>query len=475
MRNIYGIGVAVLVAGAGSGVGCAGSAGGAPDHGGGGQDAGSDASSGDARSMEASLSDSHSSAEARTSDVQTSITVQGTVTDSAGNAIVDRAVSLLDGTGQLEVVLTDTSGKFSVPNVVTPYDVLVTGPSITTPIAYFQLTAASLELLGADASSAATPPPTESTATISFNVTLPACGGDCTLFLTGSVNGDGIGGYNPIALPESTSYASDLEFVWQGSSPASAQANVLVANASLTSFWYSTFTETVSPSDAASWGAVVPSALTTAGTLGLTSTEDGSFPGWSTPYLGVVVNFPGGGSTQLVDLQTPTLSAGIPDVVGATLSVSASTALAVDAGPAEVASIAVKSSLPLTTTSESLNLYPPASWITPSGGGDGTLPLRSTLQWTPAASAPPGLNLLGIATSTGSCTVFTNGSEVSLTSLVKLGVSLSPGTYTLVLEQLGPEPSLDSLLSGGALLKLLDQGFGYSSLQYAQLKGTLSP
>jgi hypothetical protein len=474
MRNIYGIGVAVLVAGAGSAVGCAGSGGGAADHGGDGQDAGSGTSTGDARSAEASLADRNPRSETSASDVQASVTVQGIVTGGSGINITDRAVSVLDGAGQLQVVLTDTSGKFTVPDVVTPYDLLVTGPSTSLPIAYLHLTAATLQLYG-DELSSTTPPPTESSASIAFSVALPACGGDCTLFVADSLNGEEAGNYGSVIVPESTSYPAEVSFQWHGSSSASAEVNVLVANASLTSFWYSTFSETLLPSDAATWGVVTPSALATADTLTLTSTEDGSFPGWATTSLGVALYFPGGGSTELADLQTPTLSAGIPDILGATLSVSASTSLSVDGGAATVASIAEKTSLALTTASESLNLYPPASWITPSVGGGGSIPFRSTLQWTPSASAPLGLNLVQIGTPTGSCLVFSSTSEVSLTSLLKLGVPLSPGAYTLVLEQLGPEPSLDSLVSGGALMKLVDGPFSASWLQYSQVEGTLSP
>jgi hypothetical protein len=429
-------------------------------------DAGADALPG-----EASIVDRRSGPDTA-SDRDALITLVGAVSDSSGKVIADRGVSVLDGAGHMQAAITDASGRFTMPGVATPYDLVVAAPAANSSVAYVGLTTATPTLWAYPTSSLAH---TTYGADLSITISLPNCGGDCTLLLATSVNGTGGGAYSSISLASSTSYTQTLGFSWVGSTTATGQVNVLVANSALSSFWYTAISADLTDGGSSTSGAIKLPPVDTAGTLTLTSDEDGSFLGWSSPTLSISLNFPGGASTSLAALETSTLSAGIPDLVGATVSVAAIASLTEDGGVSGLDSLVEHRNLPLTTTSEVLKLYSPASWTTPSSTGGGDLPLRSTLQWALPTGTPGGFDLVDVGAGGTGCLVLSATKEVSLTSLVKLGVPLSPGAYSLLLEELRPGPSLDSVVGDGKLAALLDDEDTAISAQISSISGTLSP
>ena len=105
-------------------------------------------------------------------------------------------------------------------------------------------------------------------------------------------------------------------------------------------------------------------------------------------------------------------------------------------------------------------IYGAASWIAPStAGSTAALSLGSKLAWVPYPSAPTGFDFLTIESASPSafvCYVFSADASVSLPDLVKLGVPLAPGPFVIGLEELRPQPTLDSALETGQVFSIIN-------------------
>ena len=238
----------------------------------------------------------------------TLITVAGSVTDDLDNIVADCAINVIDAAGVSHVGLTDVAGSFTIDGVAVPYSLSVAAPPGGVPIVYVGLRTTK-PLLWADSSATA---PGWNTANITLDVTLPACGSECSLFLSGFANGKASYGYDVMSYTPLTVAPVNVEVGWSGSSTASAGVDVLIANASLTTFWYTQVPATVSNGVSVNAGGVIPASVPTATTLSLTSVEEGVPSGWSSPSMSIQLSYPGGGTGLLATLTSSVLSAGIP-------------------------------------------------------------------------------------------------------------------------------------------------------------------
>jgi hypothetical protein len=407
------------------------------------------------------------------------ITVAGSLADDLDDIIPDRAINLIDAAGVSQVVITDMMGHFTIAGVAVPYSLSVAAPPGGSAIVYVGLTTAK-PLLWGDTSAAASPE--WNTAKIAFDVTLPACGAECSVYFGGFANGKAAYAYDVESYTPLTVAPANIEVGWSGPSTASAGVDVLIANASLSSFWHTQVTATVSNGDTVNAGSFLPTSIPTATTLNVTSTEEGVPSGWPTPSLSIGLTFAAGGVTTLTTVPTSLLSAGIPDLPGATLSVSAWTSLVEDGGvePRAYAS-AGQGSLPLTSPAATTTVYAPASWVTPStAGSTAALSLGSSkLAWVPYTGAPTGFDVLYISSTSPSafvCYVFSADTSVSLPDLVKLGVPLAPGPFVIEMAEMRPEPALDAVVEKGNAASIIDTApVGISDIASSEVSVTFSP
>jgi hypothetical protein len=406
------------------------------------------------------------------------ITIAGLVTDESGAAVPDRAVNVLDAHGVSRVGVTDSSGHFRVEGVVAPYDLAVGTPPGGVPIVYTGLTTSKPRLWGY----AATPATSSlSSAFISFTLDVPDCGGECTVFPSGFANGQSPWGVGTQRYASLATVPVTVQVGWSGAASASAGVDVLVANSTLTSFWYVQVPASVTNGASVAAGTYSPGIVPLASTLTLTDAEQGIPTGWSVPTLAIDFNFAGGGSIALANAETSILTAGVPNVLGGTVSVSASSAFSVAGGTEySAAASAVQPNLPLTSTTATPTLYAPATWLTPRAtGAPSNVPLGSALKWAPYPSAPGGFDFLEVSSTSPwalLCFVFTSDASVSLPDLAKLGVTLAPGPATVMLEELRPLPTLDDVLEAGQVFSIIDSPWSYPvEFSGSQVDVTFSP
>jgi hypothetical protein len=262
-----------------------------------------------------------------------------------------------------------------------------------------------------------------------------------------------------------------------GTAPFSAPFNILVADEEYAHYWYAQIFVALTPGGpAADLGLIELSPLPTAGTITVTTSAAPSLPPSVEPGTYVSLRYPGGaGEAPLGQATSSVLSLAVPDILGATLL--AGTSMGVtdnDAGTATQWTTAVTSDLPLTTTSTALALEPPCAWVAPSVSG-AALPTTSTLSWL--GSSPGGVSQIWLLGAGGGfISIVTDGTTAPLDTLVKTGVVVPPGDYTLVLFQLGPNAGLDALVaSPGGALQLFDGANGPMWQTTATLRVTFTP
>jgi hypothetical protein len=207
----------------------------------------------------------------------------------------------------------------------------------------------------------------------------------------------------------------------------------------------------------ASLGTVSPAPIPLATTFTVTSTAYGTAASWPLSEQ-ISLNYPsGGGTVYLANAKSTTLSGGVPDILGATITATASAIEPSDSGVDFSLGGGYQSALPLTATSASLAVYPPATWTVPSSSG-ASVPSNATLSWSPYPPASPELSwvALGSAGSLGDTVyVMTSGTQISLADLATMGVALSPGSSAGVLFEFRTSMTLDGMVASGDVAPLL--------------------
>ena len=426
-------------------------------------------------------------------DAAPSMTVSGNIivdglAASTPVPITARKVTIVGANGTRSDVTSDASGAFTVSGVVPPYDAVVAaGPLAEAyPIAFLGISTPHPRLLGfADS----LPAPFANSATINVVVQEPPCGSsvcniafsayDCS-FSGAKIYGGATGGY---VTATTQTFAASIN--WAGSTNATcAGFNILVSDKTYSHFWFAQANASnVANGANVTTYALTPTSVPTLGNITLSATESPLIPAaWGQPNLGIYFNYPssqGGGFAYLPQVNGGTsVVSGVPNMVGATLTVGA--AIASDFNvpmpdPNLTQQVyAAANNVPLSTSTISLTLGSPLSLSAPTENG--TLSASTgSLAWTwgsPGEVMVASLFAMGDASSSVQVQVaaYTSETTISLARLAKAGVKLTPSPEHGVFEALGKVASLDAMLDENTLA----QPDGSETL-YTEVAFTLTP
>jgi hypothetical protein len=418
-------------------------------------------------SVESSLDSSAESSLDSGSEASPPVTVTGHVviegswySTSAPQPIASRKVTIVDANGVRTDVTTDGSGAFTVSDVVTPYDAVVAaGPSAQgNPVAFLGLSTPDPRLMGwADSTSGQNP----YTATVKVVVQEPSCGSascivdiepyDCSF--TGEVafaSGES-GGYTT-----ATTQSFSVPIEWTGLASACAGFNVLVSDSTFSHFWYGQTAANVSQGATPTTSTLALNAIPTVGMLTMVVSESALDPSsWGQPALAILFNYPaanGGGFAPLPSLNGGTsLVTGVPDIVGATVSVQAdidsSNAATPDPSLRQGVS-ATGNDLPLTTTSVNLTLDNPLALSSPAENG-ALSAASGTLAWSWSSSGElmyVRLVSFGDGSVVTEAEVYSGAAEIPLARLTRAGVELVSSPQHALFDTFGKIASLDAFV-----------------------------
>ncbi len=344
-------------------------------------------------------------------------------------------------------------------DVVTPYDAVVAaGPSAqANPVAFLGLSTPDPRLMGwADSTSGQSP----YTATVKVVVQEPSCGSascivdiepyDCSF--TGEVafaSGESVG------YTTATTQSFSVPIEWTGLASACAGFNVLVSDSRFSHFWYGQTAANVSQGATPTTSTVALNAIPTVGMLTMVVSESALDPSsWGQPALAILFNYPaanGGGFAPLPSVSGTSLVTGVPDIVGATVSVQAdidsSNAATPDPSLRQGVS-ATGNDLPLTTTSVNLTLDNPLALSSPAENG-ALSAASGTLAWSWSASGEVmyvRLLSFGDGSVVTEAEVYSGEAEIPLARLTRAGVELVSSPQHALFDTFGKIASLDAFV-----------------------------
>lgn len=364
------------------------------------------------------------------------IDVGGRVVDDLDGAIVGRPITVVDGRGKRQEVLTDEDGGFWAMGVVPPYDVLVEqapAGAVITPLVYLGLRRADprfevFERQGITSRPAAQP--------IRVGVKLPPCRateGSCWVSVV-SASPSG-GGATAGSYVDGTDHAVfDLDHAWREATTRPAETielHVLVGDAEYTQYAYAHLSRVaVRPGEPTDLGVVVPAAVDSTEPVAIAGHTSGMPEGWQWT-LASQVELPGGAAVALRYDWTAASSMRLPDLPGATWRVGAwaQHPPTPERPYFHRSSQAWSGTLPLSTTNVALDVPVAPEPIHPSI--EGTLSRRGTgLSWDGHAPALASVVLVDLARGKQRFRAFTSEAEISFRRLEDLGLPrLEPGEH----------------------------------------------
>lgn len=415
-------------------------------------DAPSDAGSSDAPSDAESVDGSETPpVDGRTDDGGPSlITVSGKVTSIQSHApIPNRQIMLIDALGRTQQTMTGTDGGFNIAGVRPPYDVRVAGDTGGyPPTIYLALTSAVPRVVGYVTPLSVRLP---RTATVRLALQGPSCGDSfsCDTTITTSSNGANQGAVSRASayFVTSPNATVDTTHRWSGDPTTGAYLAVLASNRTYTSFWYY-FNANVPLTDGQTTNVstVAPTPVSLAGTATLAIKTIDVPTDWAAPNAQMSLNYATGGFAYLAGADALLLTTGVPNVIGSTLSASASIA---DPANGQRRAHVQTPPLALNTPSLTLTITAPPLITVPNAGGH--LSKSTSIQWT--RFGDPSVTMLSIYSSFGgsSAQVFTSKTALDLGKLSSFGPGFGPGIYNVGVEDLRPIANIDALVSTGII------------------------
>jgi hypothetical protein len=394
------------------------------------------------------------------------LSVNGAIIDINGFPAPGLTVNVVDGSGASHVAVSDGAGTFTMTNVVTPYALTVAPPpgSASPPASYLGVTTATPTVVAWFYAQ-------QGVASFNLSIAVPSCG-TATCPVTVTVTAPST------TLFEETAYAAPgttLDVVGMvniaGMDSRGALVTALVSDSVYSRYWYAQAGGSLTPAGpAVALGTLTPTPIPNATTLTLTSTSSGPIASWPVTQQ-IIIQYPaGGGNVRLGAANSSVVSCAIPDILGATIEAS-SAANEADGGAGALAAV---TGLPLTTTTQTLAIAAPPTWLLPSAAGQ-AISSSGTLSWQPSGPDTLSLVFLTSPNQTWSAYVATSAASIALTDLAKMGVVPPVGPYDIEVIQTAPA-SLDALLQSGTLLQALsEEGNGTSSLSYSASSLTLTP
>jgi hypothetical protein len=360
-----------------------------------------------------------------------------------------RHIGLRDATGKLATTSTDANGAFQFTGVTPPYDAVVyPGDPSGWPYVYLGLSTAHPRLAGPVVVQ-------QRSVTINVSVQFQDCGSStCQCAATywfpalQELESVGCGPVTPSNLTETFNPA----MAWTGPATATADLHVLEWDPQNQHFWHAVASGiTMTANQAISVPQLVLAPVPTLGNLSLTVTTNGVPQAW-TEQASIGYQYANNdGQIVLINGTAPTLTSGVPNLAGASMSASASfmypgTLLQ------EGLTFARTLPLPLSTASATVTVNAAPSLSSPVSAG--TLSQSGTIAWsdassnhvysvalTPYVAADAGPNF-----GTTEAWVFTSGSSVDLGRVTTMNVALSQQSTWLQLGAAGQVASLDAML-----------------------------
>jgi hypothetical protein len=387
------------------------------------------------------------------------------------SAISGRRVTLLDAAGRKTEAVTDASGAFHGSGVTPPYDALVDAPSggsasDSGPVAFLSIDTLHPRLvaqpgpadgaLGPDASE----PLSWRQAMLNVPLQLPACAStwcNYDVVVADHVSGAALGGVTSSYVSQPTTFTPVATVAWYGGLTDTVDVYVLAFDQSATSYWYGARTLGVLVQDKVTTQVpqtIAPTAVNNTGAFTLSASTASVPAAWGAPRLYVFLGIPGTqASATLVQVNSTSVAIQVPDLLGATLGVQASSDDPSQSDPRAWVEAAA-SALPLTTGNEALTLPRPLTVASPAYGA--TISASTgTLSWMGASKTQVILAELLAVSDAGAnafgAYVFTSGASIDLGRLSTMGLTLAPGPWMVVLDGIGKVASLDAILDESTL------------------------
>lgn len=366
------------------------------------------------------------------------IDVGGRVVDDLEGAIVGRPITVVDGRGKRQEVLTDEDGGFYAMGVVPPYDVLVEqAPSgaVITPLVFLGLRRRDprlevFERLGSTPRPAAQP--------LRIGVKLPPCRateGACWVAVV-SASPSGGGGTAGSYVDGTDHAVYDLDHSWRETTTRPAETidvHVLVGDAEYTQYAYAHVTRVpIHPGEPSDLGVTVPSPVASTEPVAVSGHTSGMAEGWQWT-LASQLELPGGAAIALRYDWSAASSMRLPSLPGATWRVGAwaQHPPTPDRPYFHRSSQAWSGSLPLTAANVALDVPVAPEPIRPEM--EGTLSRRGVgLAWDGDAPALASVVVVDLARGKQCFRAFTSEPELALRRLEALGLPrLEPGEHVL--------------------------------------------
>ena len=366
------------------------------------------------------------------------IDVGGRVVDDLDGAIVGRPITVVDGRGKRQEILTDEDGGFYAMGVVPPYDVLVEeAPSgvVITPLVFLGLRRRDPRLEVFERQGA-TPRPLAQP--LRIGVKLPPCRateGACWVAVV-SASPSGGGGTAGSYVDGTDHAVYDLDHSWREATTRPAETidvHVLVGDAEYTQYAYARVTRVpVHPGVPSDLGVAVPSPVDSTEPVAVSGHTGGMPEGWQWT-LASQLELPGGAAIALRYDWSAASSMRLPSLPGATWRVAAwaQHPPTPDRPYFHRSSQAWSGSLPLTAANVVLDVPAAPEPIRPEM--EGTLSRRGAgLAWDGDGPALASLVVVDLARGKQRFRAFTSEPELALRRLEALGLPrLEPGEHVL--------------------------------------------
>jgi hypothetical protein len=380
-----------------------------------------------------------------------SFDVAGRVVDDLEGAIVGRPVTVVDGRGKRQELLTDEDGGFSALGVVPPYDVLVEeAPSgaVITPLVFLGLRRRDPRIEVFERQGSPTRPAAQP---LRIGVKLPACRateGSCWVSVVSSSPSGG-GGTAGSYVDGTENAVYELEHAWREVTTRPAETidvHVLVGDAEYTQYAYARLTHVlVHPGDPSDLGVVVPMPVDSTEPVSVAGHTSGLPEGWQWT-LASQLELPGGAAVALRYDWSAASSMRLPNLPGASWRVGAwaQHPLTPERPYFHRSSQAWSGTLPLTTANVALDVPLAPEPLRPAM--EGTLSRRARgLAWDGHTASLASVVLVDLARGKQRFRAFTAEPEIVLHRLEALGLArLEPGEHVLDLTTT-PGASVDAL------------------------------
>jgi hypothetical protein len=368
--------------------------------------------------------------------------------------LASRSIGVRDATGKVFTTSTDATGAFQIAGVIAPYDAVVYPDDPNgIPFVYLGLSTTQPRLAGSVVG-------IPRSANVDVSVQLQDCGtSTCpysAVYWFPSLGQSSAPAMNAVTAGQVIQSLGSP--TWTGPESATADLHVLERDSQNQHFWHGVTTG-IALADQQSITlpnlAVAP--VPTAGNITVTLATAGVPSSWGS-LTELQYDFPNdGGSVSLGSGSGSTLTSGLPDIAGAT--VTASVLVAPMGTRAETAAWAYSLPLPLSTTAVALTAYPPPTVTAPQV--DEELSKTGVIAWSGGAvgqvfavALTPIVNGdAGPTFEAQEAWVFTSGTSVDLGALDALNVPLAVGSTGMTLWGQGQAASLNAVVDGQTLEK----------------------